>query len=203
MTSSLQHHRRATGFTLLEMLVVLVLMGMLTALVAQAMGGLAAIDSSLERAQARAQRDYLAEHQLRTLVAGLVPDPGLDHALTGDNQQLSGLSLAALAARPGVPLPVRLAIEPSADGAALVIAGGTNEAAVAQRWPLGPGDWAWRYQDHDGQWHRSWPETPAEFAYQPQLPRAVALVDAASDTPRWLLAVPAHPTPRQEFFPVE
>ena len=214
MTYSPNHRprpARTTGFTLLEMLVVLVLIGMLTALVAQALGGLGAIDASLERAEQRLQADFLAEHQLRQLGAGLVPDPNLDNAFAGDSSSFTGLSLASLAARPGVPMPVRLAIEPAPEDSELVLHGkrpasgvvGGGEWVPLQRWALGPGDWAWRYRDRDGRWQPAWPDTEPETAADPQLPRGLALVNAATDTPRWLLAVPAHPTPRPEFWPAE
>lgn len=194
---------RTAGFTLLEMLVVLVLMGLLTALVAQALGGLAAIDNSLERAEQRLRQDYLAEHQLRELVGGLVPDPALDHDFAGNARSFAGLSLGSLAARPGVPLPVQVRIESGADGPQLVMAGGASDAPTEQRWALGPGDWGWRYLDPAGQWRPTWPEERVTTVFQPQLPRAVALVETTDDTPRWLLAVAADPRPRREYWPVD
>ncbi|WP_447585085.1 PulJ/GspJ family protein [Pseudoxanthomonas mexicana] len=179
--------RRAGGFTLLEMLVVLLIAGMALALTSQALSQYA---RAHERVSASTQggREYrLAERWFRDSVSGLyaVGQPGIPGAsaiprpaasqedepvFRGEARGFSGLTLLPVLAGQGVPTLQSWSIAPSRSGNdALAL----EEDGKQLTLPFpDAGQLRLHYLDAKGDLHALWPPAQGQW---PQLPAAIAL----------------------------
>lgn len=104
--------RRQDGFTLLEMMVVLVLVGLISAMLMQGFVYVAGIYSSVERKQQHWQQQMLQRAWLKESVRSLTN--GVDGTLAqpyffqGDSQSFTGLALQGLSYAGGVGRPLRV-----------------------------------------------------------------------------------------------
>ncbi len=180
---------RMRGFTLLEMLVVLLIAGMALALTSQALG-------QYQRAHARvsaatqAGREYrLAENWFRDSINGLYaaadPDapsvkasfqqnratqPDDVPVFHGDAHGFSGITLAPILAGQGIPTLQTWSLIPGNPGnEALALLEDGKQLRLA--FP-GAGRLALHYLDEDGEPHPQWPPAQGQW---PQLPSAIAL----------------------------
>jgi general secretion pathway protein J len=182
MTRKLRHPPQS-GFTLLELLVVLVLVAFITTLLIQGMGYLAKVNDSFVR-----QGD---QHQARELAFGwfddalsqlTAPAPGdVSAGFRGDASSFEGVTSASVDRREGIPIPFAFRLEPDDGGTRLIYV----RRIEARRWPLIllTGETHFEYLDAAGQWHKDWPPTPAQADL---LPAAVAL--AGNDGRSFLMA---------------
>lgn len=164
------------GMTLLEVLVVLVLVGMLTA---AAFDGLSRIFDLRQRLGAwvdLAGDSAISASWLRDSLAGLVPEyeNGL-HPFKGAEYALSGLTIAGLDTRPGVPVSMEWRF--GSDGRDFVLE--YRDSATASfrpywRWTGDPGRFT--YIADDGKSYPTWPPqnlTLPTGVIIPQLPTAI------------------------------
>lgn len=104
--------RQQAGFTLLEMMVVLVLVGLISAMLMQGFVYVAGIYSSVERKQQQWQQQMLQRAWLKESVRSLTN--GVDGSLAkpyffqGDTQGFTGLALQGLSYAGGVGRPLRV-----------------------------------------------------------------------------------------------
>src|SRR5690606_26465244 len=106
------HAARQQGFTLLEMIVVLLLVGMISAMLMQGFIYVAGIFSSVERRQQHwqqqtLQRSWLQE-SVRSLTNGVEGPLAEGHFFNGDEQGFTGLALHGLSYAGGVGRPTRI-----------------------------------------------------------------------------------------------
>lgn len=175
---------RAAGFTLLEMLVVLLIAGMALALTTQALGQYQRAHARVSAA-AQAGREYrLAESWLRGAIAGLiaVEDNRLPGASTwrrdeekpavfaGRSDGFHGMTLSPVLAGQGIPTRQSWRIVRAATGKD-VLELVEGDATLSLPMP-GDGPLRFHYLDEKGRSHPQWP--PAQGAW-PQLPAVVAL----------------------------
>ena len=97
-----------SGFTLLEMLVVLVIVGLVSAMLFEALVRLNDVRGRLSPFLSTSERVGLMNGWFRNAVNGLVPDVLRGpHAFTGDARHFSGLTLAPFDGDPGGPTPCK------------------------------------------------------------------------------------------------
>lgn len=183
---------RQRAFTLLEMLVVLVLTGLVTTLLLQALYQVLRLQDQSGREVFRMQHGAMREAWYRQAINGLVPDHDKgEHRFRGDRRELHGLTLAPLASGEGIlePFALRLRFDP-ARGETLLQFGAPDDAPVALSWPGDSGRFF--YVDADGRRHDTWP--PFLGRESPPLPAAIHLEASIDGTPRILVAAPRGPT---------
>ncbi|MDF3842111.1 prepilin-type N-terminal cleavage/methylation domain-containing protein [Pseudomonas citronellolis] len=167
---------RERGFTLLELIVVLLLAAMVTTLLMQGMDYVSrANDSFLRQGESR---------QLRVLAFGWFDDaiaqlaaPARGDAparFRGDPLSFEAVSLASAERIEGVPVPFAFRLErlgePGRERTAMIYV----RRLQASRWPLLElqGAAHFLYRDEQGAWHDNWPPLPV---LADSLPAAVAL----------------------------
>lgn len=176
--------RRASGFTLLEMIVVLMIAGMAVALGFQALGQWMRAEAAIAATGSSTRETVLTESWLRDSLRGLVPVQ--DPVFSGSADRLSGATLAPLLSGQGGFAPVAWRIDADAQGGWLVV----EEHGRSLRLPLPDAAEAhFSYFDKEGEPHAQWP--PA-LGLHDQLPAAIALTLESGGAPaRVWLAVPA------------
>jgi len=162
---------RKKGFTLLEVLVVLILVSMAATLLIQGIGVVLNLRYRAVSFIDQQQHGQLRSAWITQLLNGLVPEqPDGDHLFKGGPTRLEGLSIQSLNAESGLPRHITLELEYQ----------GTNVVLSYRQddihWPLG--QWpmsgaAFTYLDPEGNWHDQWP--PKGFAESKQLPVAVEI----------------------------
>ncbi|MEN0037218.1 MAG: prepilin-type N-terminal cleavage/methylation domain-containing protein [Cellvibrio sp.] len=196
MTSSLTkaHRQGGAGFTLLEMLVVVLLVSLLASLLMQGFIYTSGVYKSVERRQALAQREELLNGWLRDSIHGLINGADGEIAqkvyFSGNQDSFSGLSLGALSGRfPGLPVVITWSIERTANTSALIYSeaplyGGNAERYVIREWPDSKMAISWQYMQ-DGGWQQSFPAKTSVFKRDDKnlLPRAIALHVSSLATP--------------------
>jgi prepilin-type N-terminal cleavage/methylation domain-containing protein len=188
------------GFTLVEMLVTLVVAGLVSTLLWQALAQVARLETQLAGSRAFASGDALRRAWLEQALAGVMTAP------QGAAQRFSGgeATLQALTTQPPWPGSsgpewMTLELRPEGDTTALAVRrpgqDGETPALPLWRWP---GSGRFEYLDANGRWLPQWP--PA-LGTAPALPRAVRLLGPAEGAV--LVAVMAQQSPlvrRQELL---
>ena len=183
------------GFTLMEMLVTLVLFGLVSSLLWQAMGSLQRLevrlaDSRLFAADAALHGEWLRQ-TLRGLMTGAEGDP---FHFSGTSVQLRGYTSMPPWPNSSGPEPIELLLRAEAGGQTLLIA--RRPDTESKEWQL----WEWQgegvfsFLDRQGSWHDTWPPPLGQW---PSLPAAVRLLGPPGGL--ILVAVPAeqNPMPRR------
>lgn len=162
MAAAIRH--RQAGFTLLEMMVVLVLVGLISAMLMQGFVYVAGIYGSVERRQQQWQQQMLQRAWLKESVRSLTN--GVDGALAqsyffqGDEQGFSGLALQGLSYAGGVgrPLRVQWLLERDAEQGVLYLR--YRELKLGQE-QTGPDENPWYEVGR-------WPQGQGQFSYYSQ-----------------------------------
>ncbi len=188
--------RAQCGFTLVEMLVVLLIVGLLSGLLfdgaAQLMGMQARLNGQLKSLRG----ETLRADWLRQVVQGLQPDyPDGTQIFKGSPRGFSGLTSNPLSGDYGAlqAFAVTVARDAATNSMLLRYESGSSASILLS----GSGDlWRLRYIDGSGQMHEDWPPPAGRW---PQLPAAITLELEADGQP-WLIAAapfgPARSIPR-------
>lgn len=174
--------RGQPGFTLVEMLVVLLVAGMALALATQAIGQYQRVHQRAS-ANERTSREYrMAEAWLRASIRGLhaVPEPTFEDirqglgsraaVFTGKSGGYTGVTLSPVLAGQGIPTVQEWSVVAGPGGTdALELT--EQERTLLLPFP-GEGTLRFHYFDSEGGVHDQWP--PAQGIW-PQLPAAIAL----------------------------
>jgi prepilin-type N-terminal cleavage/methylation domain-containing protein len=183
--------RRAAGFTLLEMLVVLVLTGMVTGLLMSSLRQVLDLQSRFGIEVFNNQQGAMQATWFRDTVNATVPDQDDGaHRFRGERRSVAGLTLAPLDAADGALLPFtwRLRFEPRR-GETVLQYGDRDDAPAIMSWPGDSG--RFQFVDGEGRLHDTWPPFLGQW---PQLPAAVRLDTGEGDTARVIVAAPRGPT---------
>lgn len=166
--------RRPRGFTLLEMLVVMLIAGMALLLTTQALGQYQRAHTRAIASERSGREQRSSEAWFRDSVRGLLaPSPAAGEAagrgFEGDSRGFEGTTLAPVLLGQGIPASQRWRIvsTPGGDRLELEEAGSTTVLALPAS-----GDLRLHYLDAKGAAHDRWP--PALGAW-PVLPSAVVL----------------------------
>ncbi|MHB9798352.1 prepilin-type N-terminal cleavage/methylation domain-containing protein [Pseudomonas sp. MT3] len=177
-------HRGESGFTLLELLVVLVLLSFITTLLIQGMTYVAKVNDTFAREGHQRYLRELAFGWFSDAISQLAaPEQGeTGERFRGDPLSFEAVTLSSVDRREGIPTPFAFRLEPEGPAAELIYV----RRVEASRWPLLAiaADARFEYLDGQGRWHEDWPPVP-ELA--DALPDAVAV---ASEQERLFLMAP-------------
>ena len=180
----------AAGVSLLEMLLVLVLASLLSALLIQGLGFFLAGMEAVQRHSGRAAAVAMQQRWFASTVGAMTPYLAPDRNFVGDAAAFEGVTQAALNAPPGMPRKIRWSI---ADG---------DSVRYAEEGEL---DWTvlrepgaalrFEYAGRDGEWRSQWRALPQARQWIPSLVRLTA------DDGRvlWLAGLDLHPEPVLNF----
>jgi len=150
----------ASGLTLLEMLVTMVLLSLIVALLSQIFQQTLRMESLLQRYSSSERDIQLRLAWIGDAIEGLTPTPLSDpQSFRGDARSCEGI--AAMAPWFDSPGPQRLRWELRRDGADTVLWAldeGERQSLPLLRWAGNSGSWS--YLDDDGEWRDSWPPPP-------------------------------------------
>lgn len=172
------------GFTLVEMLVVLLIVGMVSGLLFDGAAQLMGMQARLERQLIRLRGEAMHADWLRQVVQGLQPDYSDGKQIfKGSPRGFSGLTTNALTSGYSAlqPFAVTLTRDGASNRMVLRYGSGSNESILLS-WPGERG--SLRYLDDRGQAHEEW---PPPLGLWPQIPRGITL-EAESDVAPWLIA---------------
>lgn len=162
----------ASGFTLMELLVVFVLMSLVATLLIQGLGFTLSLRERVVREVADQRLGDLRAAWFREILGGLVSAEAPQEVFRGSFDRLSGLSVMALHSPPGVPTTFQLVIDSNNDGASLRYLAKDLDWSIASWKDEAP---EFRYLHADRGWLDSWP--PAEQLGLQDFPRG-SLPDA-------------------------
>ena len=180
--------RREQGLTLVEMVAVLALVSLLSALLVQGVGHFLGQYATTKRIHREASLAALREHWFALTVQGMVPSRLEARRFAGDASSFEGVTLQPLAQRSGLPVRARWSI--GGDNANEVLY--TEERGAA--WTVFASHHeglAFEYADSARNWHARW---PLAVDAPERIPLMVRLVAAGRRT-LWLARLPLFPEP--------
>ena len=196
--TSLSPHSRGRGFTLLEMLVVLVLTGFIMTILLEGLSQTFRLQEHFGTEQFNTQRGAMRSDWFRQSINGLLPDhEDGRHKFQGDDRRMSGLTTAPLTPESAglAPFTWRLGFDPQS-GETRLQYGAESDSPAILAWRGDSGRFV--YLDSNGEAHGAWPPLLGKW---PQLPKAIYLEARRFDEPYTLVAIPRgldKPLPRQK-----
>lgn len=175
----------------MEILVVLIIVGMISAILAQALAQVFQLEARFGSELAKAGEGVMLVDWFRQSVHGIQPDaPEGSHAFRGEQTKFSALTTNSLADIQGAPTPIEWSIRTNGpDGQTMLFYAEAGTAAPLLAWT---GSGRFTYLDAQGNTHKQWP--PGMGAW-PQIPAAIILEkgdERIMASPRG----PGHPKPR-------
>jgi len=191
---------RERGFTLLELLVVLILSGMVAGILLQALQHVLHLEERFGTELFSAQQGQMYEDWYRRSVQGLVPDhPDGGNRFRGSAREFRGLTLAPLSNADVSLLPCAWRLQFDRDsGRTQLQHSGDGERTEVLSWSGNSGRFV--YFDQQGGMHETWPPPTGKW---PQLPFAIHVESGNAQDPRVIVAVPRgvpDPLPRFKDF---
>jgi len=157
------------AFTLIEMLVVLVIVGLMATLIVQGFGYSMGLYQRVIKTQRSAYNEVLVYNWLRSSLSTQVAARPKDRGLEGDSADLSTYTYQPLLAPQGIKTRIRWQL--INDGADVVLNYAEGDQGFsAYRWPESTAQF--EYLDDKNQWINHWPPESTEM---PALPHAVRL----------------------------
>lgn len=151
-------HPAARGFTLLEVITVLIIASLLSVVLMQGLSLVLNLRTNLGDFLSGLDQRILMRSRVIEPLRGIIPDfDDGPNVLKGTPQQISGLTLNPLFARPGRATPFSLVIAPSERGDDVTIRyreGEANEVLIATVQGQQP---RFRFMNQGGQWADEWP----------------------------------------------
>jgi len=185
--------KKTNGFTLLEVLVVLLVVSLVSTLLVQGISLVLNMRYRFADHLHYQQAAVLQSYWFRQVCMGLTPDmPEGEGVFSGTGRQMHGLTLAPLQGEVGGAKQVDFSFERKA--AALVLTYRQDDECSFElvRWPAGQGRFS--YLDSNGHWYDQWPPFLGNHA---QLPLAVRLqVESGRGPLVWLVNVAGRRQPR-------
>jgi len=198
----MKQHRTTAGFTLLEMLVVMVIMALISTLLMQGLSYILQVRVRFNQHQLDRYRFDIQSHWFRSSTQALLADyKDIDnnHLFAGKKRLFSGLSTAALDAEMGVPIEFSWRLHPQAGQMQLQYQQQQQKFWTVMQWQGGDqAQGEFRYQDNKGNWHSQWP--PALGLKTPQLPVLVSLAGQHRGRPfTWIVHVQGRRDPQYDY----
>lgn len=162
--------RYQKAFTLVEMLVVMVIVGLLITVIMQGFGYSMGLYQRVVKSQKSAYNEVLAYSWLCTTLSAQVAARPKDHGLEGGINEVSTYTYQPLVDQAGLKTRIQWQLAHDGDAVNLAYREGDKSFSV-YRWPDSSGQF--EYLDEKGQWHKHW---PAEKADTPPLPVSIRLL---------------------------
>lgn len=160
--------RSSSGFTLLEVLVVIVLTSLISTILMQGLFHVFDMTGRLQNSASRQQIAVLQEHWFRHVSSSLTPDqPGGNNEFQGEKNWFTGLTLAPLRGHTGCPTMFVLEIQRNSGVISLIYREEETTPLVIGKWP--ESESFFEYIDHEGIGYSQWPEKNIEA----QLPESI------------------------------
>lgn len=179
---------RSLGFTMIEMLVVLIIVGFVTSILFQALGQIYKLQSRFGLQLARSQQGAMYTDWFRQVVQGLQTDfTDGKKKFQGRGSEFTGISISPLSADYGEPAMVTLTLQyNNADEVTELMYGVNDRKTRLSSWP-GRNTARFVYVDAKGEQHDTW---PPPFDIWPQLPNMIFLQIEQDAEPQLIAAVP-------------
>jgi general secretion pathway protein J len=183
---------RPRGFTLLEMLVVLIIVGFITSILFQALEQIYKLQSRFGVQLAESQQGSMYTDWFRQVVQGLQTDYANGKEMfKGSETEFAGVTTSPLSVEYGTPTAITLSLQYNNVEEVTELLYGTKGAAIDNRMKLS--SWSGRkairfiYVDAKGDRHDTW---PPPFGIWPQLPNLILLQYQRDSEPQFIAAVP-------------
>ncbi len=199
---------RNRGFTLLEMMVVLVLVSLITVLLMQGFSFVVGLQERIRQQLVQIQDIELREQWFRSVVRSFHRGRNADDAqFTGNSEQFSGLVLQPLINDTGMPTKVYWAIERDGSEFILTYQEDQLEPATIMRWTTESPEF--RYMDDSGNLTNTWPPNISDAGlpfglFESQrsqaLPKGVVLFDTNEQARLfWYVSISSNTLPEVDF----
>jgi general secretion pathway protein J len=197
--------KQRLGFTLLEMLVVLVLVSLISMLLMQSLTFVLQLRTQFVNQIDDLQQGALQEYWFRSSVRALFPAGNHSaYVFKGDKKTFTGLTMASLHEETGTPTPFKWALLPQQDKTILYyypdLVKQPNLKWQVMEWFGDEGQF--QYMGADGTWFDTWP--PTAFDLVSQLPDAILFTAKRRQHKlQWLvrvIGVKEAPIPINELF---
>lgn len=187
------------GFTLLEVIVVLVILGLITTLLMQGLFLILHLRLGFLDQMDRQRVAAMQSSWIREVCGALTPDTkdGL-WIFQGTSDGLRGLTLSTLTGEAGVPRPITIRIIPGHGVVILNYQEADGPTMELGRWPGTKGNLS--YLDTQGRWLPQWPpgNEPAN-----QIPEAIRLAVEGNEEPRvWSIPLNGRRNPRPNVLEI-
>ena len=187
---------QSRGFTLVEILVVLIITGFIVAILLQSLHQVFRLQTHFGREIFRTQHGAMYADWFRQSIQGLIPGyEGGKQKFRGESRRLTGLSLAPLGLENGTLALFTWRLEfDSRSGATSLFYGeaGDKQALSILTWQGNVGRFI--YVDSENQKHDNWPPFLGKWS---QLPSAIYLESGTTDQLQLLIAAPRGATSPQ------
>ena len=165
-------NRSQSGLSFVELLVVIVIVSLVSTVLVQGLSFGLSLYQQVESRRVNGHKRVLVNHWFGTSTSALVVSTGVHVSLEGAGDRFVANSFNALADPTGVATPIIWKLIDEKDGSVLKY---QQSGEVFTLSPLA-GTHRFEYQDHDGDWHSSW---PLQDSGASMLPAAIRIVDAA------------------------
>jgi general secretion pathway protein J len=188
MKVSMIRRMRIRGFTLLEMLVVLIIVGFITSILFQALEQIYKLQSRFGLQLAESQQGAMYTDWFRQVVQGLQTDfPEGKQKFQGTETQFTGLTTSPLSADYGAPTMVTMSLlYNNRDEVTELLYTANERKSKLSSWSEKKAT-HFIYVDNKGEQHDTW---PPPFGLWPQLPDMILLQSKKNGEPQLIAAVP-------------
>ncbi len=176
-----------TAFTLVEMLVVLVLMGLIISILFQGLSLTGKVNERLVPKLQQQQLTLLQQQWFRETVSGLVAGFSPNEKFAGNNQGFRGLSVNSLAAEVSAPATINWSITSFKSGLELSYRQNSDTQWQIQSFPLDSSP-EFSYLSQNGQWLSKWTVSTKNTQAANQLPEAIAFHFKRDQQEHWWIA---------------
>lgn len=184
MSPNIQFSRTQKAFTLVEMLVVMVIVGLLITVIMQGFGYSMGMYQRVVRTQKNAYSEVLAYNWLRATLGSQVAARPKDRGLEGGVNALSTYTYEPLVEQAGLKTRIDWQLVQDGNNVRLDYREGTTLFAV-YRWSDSSA--VFEYMDEKGQWRNHW---PAEKSDLPPLPQAIRLsINTDNETRNYVISL--------------
>lgn len=179
---------RSRGFSILEMLVVLMIVGMISSILFQALDQIYKLQGRFGLQLAQSQQGAMYTDWFRQVVQGMQPDfPDGAEKFQGRETEFTGVTTSALSARYGAPVAVNLSLQYDRSENVTMLLYSTGENKMKLFSWTGKKVGHFSYVDSKGEAHDTW---PPPFGIWPQLPNTILLQLQKDGEPQLIAAVP-------------
>lgn len=189
------------GMTLLELLVVMVILAMVSALLVQGMGTALVTYERVQRSQQNAMQPELAYGWLRQTLQGAQAELHLARQFTGNEHSLKGMTHQPLIGTPGQMRPFEWQLAQGLQGKLELSYRQPNIKWPVLAWPAGTTG-RFVYRTLKGAAVTQWPTLPDDVDEPDgRMPTAILLeiTPPHSDMERWYITMPGRNFPRGDY----